>query len=311
MNRYASVALVAPAIVTLGASPIARAQQPAAPDSSGYVAANGVNYWFEVHGKGEPLLLLHGGLFSTGMFGPTLTKLAASRRVIGVDLHGHGHTALGARQKIDLVDIGRDLAVVVEKLGLRQVDVVGYSFGGGAAFQLAAQYPALVRRLVLVSTPYAQNGFFPEMLPQQAAVSGAMADAMKESPMYKSYIAVAPKPQDFPRLLDAMGEFMRQPYDWSADVAKLKMPVMLVFGDADMIRPEHEVKFYQLLGGGLKDAGWNRESMSRNRLAILPDLTHYEIFASPKLGETVRPFLDGQSGARTWAEQVSAQGKNK
>jgi pimeloyl-ACP methyl ester carboxylesterase len=129
--------------------------------------------------------------------------------------------------------------------------------------------------------------------------------------MYKSYVAVAPRPEDFPRLLDAMGEFMRQPYDWSADVSKLKMPVMLVFGDADMIRPEHEVKFYQLLGGGLKDAGWNRESMSRNRLAILPDLTHYEIFASPRLGETVRPFLDGQSGARTWAEQVSAQGKNK
>ena len=95
-----------------------------------------------------------------------------------------------------------------------------------------------------------------------------------------------------------MGESMRQSYDWSADVAKLKMPVMLVFGDADMVRPEHQVKFYQLLGGGLKDAGWNRESMPRNRLAILPDLTHYDIFASPRLAETVRPFLDGQSGAQ-------------
>ena len=79
--------------------------------------------------------------------------------------------------------------------------------------------------------------------------------------MYKSYVAVAPKPDEFPRLLDAMGESMRQTYDWSADVAKLKMPVMLVFGDGDMVRPEHEIKFYQLLGGGLKDAGWNRESM--------------------------------------------------
>jgi len=105
-----------------------------------------------------------------------------------------------------------------------------------------------------------------------------------------------------------MGEYMRQPYDWSADVAKLKMPVMLVFGDADMVRPEHEIKFYQLLGGGLKDAGWNRESMPRNRLAILPDLTHYEIFASARLAETVRPFLDGQSGARTWADVVKGQG---
>ena len=129
--------------------------------------------------------------------------------------------------------------------------------------------------------------------------------------MYKSYVAVAPKPDEFPRLLDAMGEYMRQSYDWSADVAKLKMPVMLVFGDADMVRPEHQIKFYQLLGGGLKDAGWNRESMPRNRLAILPDLTHYDIFASPRLAETVLPFLDGQSGARSWAEQVKAQAQNK
>ena len=125
--------------------------------------------------------------------------------------------------------------------------------------------------------------------------------------MYKSYVAVAPKPDDFPRLLDAMGELMRQSVDWSADVAKLKMPVMIVFGDADMVRPEHQVKFYQLLGGGLKDAGWNRESMPRNRWAVLPDLTHYEIFAAPRLGETVRPFLDGKSGAKTWAEQAQAQ----
>jgi pimeloyl-ACP methyl ester carboxylesterase len=268
------------------------------PDTSGYIAANGVNYWFEIRGKGEPLLLLHGGLFTTELFGPVLTKLAENRRVIGVHLHGHGRTALGTR-KINLVDIGRDLGVVVQKLGLRQVDVMGYSFGGGAALQLALQHPAVVRRLVLVSTPYAQSGFFPEMLPQQAAVSAAAADAMKDTPMYKSYVAVAPRPQDFPRLLDAMGEFMRQPYDWSASVKQLSMPVMLVYGDADMIRPEHIISFYHLLGGGLKDAGWMREHMSKARLAILPDLTHYEIGAAPILAATVLPFLNGETGPKS------------
>jgi pimeloyl-ACP methyl ester carboxylesterase len=294
MTRHFRTALIAVA-ASVAAVSIAQAQQPVAkPDTSGYIAANGVDYWFEIRGNGEPLLLLHGGLFSTELFGPVLTKLAETRRVIGVDLQGHGHTALG-RPKISLVDIGRDLAVVVQKLGLRQVDAMGYSFGAGAALQLAFQYPALVRRLVVVSAPYAQDGFFAEMLPQQAAVSSAIADQMKETPMYKSYVAIAPRPQDFPRLLDAMGEYMRQPYDWSASVKQLSMPVMLVYGDADMIRPEHIVSFYKLLGGGLRDAGWTRENMSRNRLAILPDLTHYEVGASPILATTVLPFLNGQT----------------
>jgi len=292
MTSQSRIAFTTAAAVTIAVAPVARAQHAVSkPDSSGYVAVNGVDYWFEIRGRGEPLLLLHGGLFTTELFGPVLTKLAENRRVIGVHLQGHGRTALGTR-KINLVDIGRDLGVVIQKLGLRQVDVMGYSFGGGAALQLAAQHPTLVRRLVLVSTPYAQSGFFPEMLPQQAAVSGAMADAMKDTPMYKSYVAVAPRPQDFPRLLDAMGEYMRQPYDWSATVKQLTMPVMLVYGDADMIRPEHYVSFYQLLGGGLKDAGWMREHMSKNRLAILPDLTHYEVGAAPILAATVLPFLN-------------------
>jgi pimeloyl-ACP methyl ester carboxylesterase len=298
MIRRSLMAFVAAAVALFALAPAAHTQEPLSkPDSSGYVTANGVDYWFEIRGKGEPLLLLHGGLMSTGGFGSTLTKLAESRRVIGVDLQGHGRTALGNR-KISLVDIGRDLAVVVQKLGLRQVDAMGYSFGGGAAMQLAFQHPALVRRLVVVSAPYAQNGFFAEMLPQQAAVGAAMADAMKDSPMYKAYAAIAPRPQDFPRLLDAMGEYMRQPYDWSASVKQLAMPVLLVYGDADMIRPDHIVAFYQMLGGGLRDAGWMRENMSRNRLAILPDLTHYEVGAAPILAPTVLPFLNGQTGPK-------------
>jgi pimeloyl-ACP methyl ester carboxylesterase len=298
MTSRSSFTVIAAVLASFAVAPPLHAQQPGPrPDSSGYVAANGVDYWFEVHGKGEPLLLLHGGLFSTGMFGPTLTKLAESRRVIGVDLHGHGHTALGNR-KISAIDIGRDLGVVLQKLGLRQVDVMGYSFGGTSALQLAFQHPELVRRLVVVSAPYAQNGFFAEMLPQQAAVSAAMADAMKDTPIYKAYAAIAPRPQDFPRLLDAMGEFMRQDYDWSASVKQLPMPVMLVYGDADMTRPDHIVSFYQLLGGGLRDAGWMREHVSKNRLAILPDVTHYEMGTTPLLVSTVLPFLDGKTGPK-------------
>src|SRR5438093_374927 len=259
---------------------------------SGHAAVNGVNYYYAIYGSGEPLLLLHGGLFHTEMFGLTLTKLAMTRQVVGVDLQGHGRTPLGDRE-ISLIDMGNDMAGVFKKIGYDKVDVLGYSMGGGVAFQFAVRHPQMVRRLVLVSTPFAQDGFYPEMLPQQAALGAAMAEQMKETPIYKSYAAIAPHPEEFPKLLDQMGAYMRKPYDWSADVRKLTMPVMLIYGDSDMFRPEHEVKFYQLLGGGLQDAGWQREHMSQNRLAILPDVTHYEMGVAPQMVDAALPFLSG------------------
>ncbi len=203
------------------------------PSKSGHAAVNGVNYYYAIYGTGEPLLLLHGGMFHIEMFGPNLTKLAQSRQVIGVDLQGHGRTPLGDRE-ISLVDIGNDMAGVLKKLGYDKADVLGYSMGGGVALQFAIQHPEMVRRLVLVSTPFSQEGFYPEMLPQQAALSAAMAEQMKETPMYKSYMAIAPHPEEFPKLLDQMGAYMRKPYDWSAEVKKLTMPVMLIYGDSDM-----------------------------------------------------------------------------
>jgi pimeloyl-ACP methyl ester carboxylesterase len=286
----------------------AQSAATAGPMKSGHVEANGVSYYYEVHGQGEPLLLLHGGLGSIAMFGPVLPALAAGRQVIAVDLHGHGRTALGSRP-ISLIDMGDDMAVVLERLGYPQVDVLGYSMGAGVGFRLAVQHPERVRRLALVSGSFARDGFYAEMLPMQAQVGAGMAEAMKNTPMYQSYAAVAPHPEDFPRLLDRMGELMRTPFDWSEDVKQLTMPVILVYGDSDMYRPEHIVRFYQLLGGGLRDGGWQRENMSRNRLAILPDLTHYEIFFAPQMAATVLPFLNGVSGSRSWAEQVGQGGR--
>lgn len=309
MMGLAAAALVAlPAVTNAQEERVteAAAKSESALKKSGRVVANDVSYYYEIRGAGEPLLLLHGGLGSIGMFGPVLSLLEAEREVIAVDLHGHGRTPLGDRP-IRLQDIGDDLAVVLQALGYEQVDVMGYSFGAGAAFRLAVQHPGQVRRLVLVSAGFAQDGFYPEMLPQQAQVGAAMAEMMKETPMYQSYAAIAPDPSEFPRLLDAMGELMRIEFDWSEDVKSLRMPVMLVYGDSDMYRLEHVVEFYRLLGGGARDAGWMREHMSPNRLAILPDLTHYEIFAAPVLAHTVLPFLNGTSNVRSWAEQVQGR----
>lgn len=313
MSKFATMLLLACAAGTFAAPAAASAARPEphhavaavpAATKSGHLVINDVDYYYEVHGQGEPLLLLHGGLGSIDMLGPVLAKLAETRQVIAVDLHGHGRTALGDRP-FRLESIGDDMAELVRKLGHGQVDVMGYSLGGGVAFRMAVQEPESVRRLVMVSTPFSDDGFYPGIRAQQNALTGEMAPMMRDTPMYKSYAAVAPKVEDFPRLLDVLGDYMRQHYDWSADVAKLQMPVMLVYGDGDMFRPEHEIRFYQLLGGGLQDAGWQRETLSKNRLAILPDLTHYDIFASPRLATTVLPFLDGRSDARSWAEQVA------
>jgi pimeloyl-ACP methyl ester carboxylesterase len=295
-----------------GGAPGGAASAPAKPSAakasvatrSGRQKIDGIDYYYELHGAGEPLLLLHGGLGSIEMLGPVLTKLAESRQVIAVDLQGLGRTPLGSRP-FRLESIGNDMAELTRRLGFSRVDVMGYSLGGGVALRLALQKPEAVRRLVLVSTPFSDAGFYPEIRAQQRQLSAQAAPMMKDTPMYQSYAAIAPEPAEFPRLLDAIGGYMQQPYDWSAEVRQLKLPVMLVYGDSDMFLPEHEIEFYQLLGGGLRDAGWQREHLSQNRLAILPDLTHYDIFSTPRLATSVLPFLNGQSDATSWKQQVA------
>ncbi len=277
---------------------------------AGRVNANGIDYYYEIHGEGEPLLVLHGGLGSSNLFGPSPALLGAGRQVIAVDLHGHGRTPLGDRP-ISLIDMGDDMAVLLERLGYGQVDAIGYSLGAGVAFRLAVQHPELVRRLVLVSAGFRPDGFYAEMRSQQAQMSAAAAERMKGTPMHEHYAAVAPHPEDFPRLLDRMGELMRQDFDYSEDAKGLRMPVMLVYGDSDMFRPEHMVEFYHLLGGGLRDGGWTGEDMSQNRLAILPGQTHYDVFASAALVPTVLPFLNGamEPGSGSERAEAAAQGE--
>lgn len=276
------------------------------PVESGQVEVNGLSYHYQIYGEGQPLLLLHGGLGTIEMFSPILPMLSEDRRVIAVDLHGHGRTELGDRS-VDLVDMGRDLGLLVEALGYEQVDVMGYSMGGGVAAQMAVQGPERVRRLVLVSTPAAKDGFYPDIVAQMHEIGGDTAEFLRNTPMYESYAAVAPKVEDFPKLLGAMGEMVRRPGAYALEVEQLTMPVLLIYGDADMFRLEHVVEFYKRLGGGRGDAGWMRENMPRNRLAILPDLTHYEIFMSPLMAKTALSFLDGMDNRPVWSGQKQGQ----
>lgn len=256
-----------------------------------YASVNGIRLYYEIHGTGRPLILLHGGLGAIEMFGPNLPALAKGRQVIAVDLQGHGRTA-DIDRPIDPKLVAEDIAALIDHLKLDRPDVMGYSFGAWVALHVAARHPDKVRKLVFASAPFKRSGFYPEMLPQQAAVSGAIADQMRETPMYQLYSAIAPRPQDFPRLLDKMGAFMRSEYDYTEQVKQLRAPTLIVAGDADMVPPAHAVEMFGLLGGGKRDAGWDGSARPASRLAILPGLTHYNVFADPDLAAAVIPFLD-------------------
>jgi pimeloyl-ACP methyl ester carboxylesterase len=162
------------------------------------------------------------------------------------------------------------------------------------ALQTAIRHPARVRKLALVSIPFASNGWYPEVQQAFQHLGSAVAEMMRPSPVYQTYAAVAPRPEQFPQLLDKVGELQRRSYDWSPDVARLAMPAMLVYADADSFPPAHIVRFFELLGGGQRDAGWDGSAAPRSRLAILPGQTHYNIFESTALLGAVEPFLDAR-----------------
>jgi pimeloyl-ACP methyl ester carboxylesterase len=256
-----------------------------------FAPVNGINLYYEVYGTGDPLILLHGGLGSIEMFGEVVPLLAKGRHVIAIDLQAHGRTA-DIDRPLSFQHMADDIAALIQRLGLGKADVMGYSLGGGAALQTAIRHANLVRRLVLVSTPFKRAGWYPEILAGQEQMGPEAAETMKQTPMYQAYASLAPQPDDWPVLLTKISKLLKQDYDWSKGVSTIKTPTLLVYGDADAIPPAHAVQFYELLGGGKADAGWDRSGMSTARLAILPGLTHYDIFASPLLTSTVAQFLD-------------------
>ena len=258
-----------------------------------YAEVNGIKLYYETHGAGRPLILLHGGLGSGEMFGPILPVLAEHHQVVTVDLQGHGRTA-DIDRPIDIRLLAGDIAALIDHLGLAKPDVVGYSLGGGVALQTAAQYPAKVRRLVVASANIRPDAIYPEIRAQQNQVNAAAAEFMKDTPMYQLYQRVAPHPEDFPRLLTKLGEAMSKDFDFTEEVRGLRVPTLIVAADADMAPPSHYVEVFKLLGGGLKDGGWMGEGRPKggHALAILPGLTHYNIFSSPLFAAATLAFLE-------------------
>ena len=179
-----------------------------------YADVNGVHLYYETHGEGRPMILLHGGLTSGEMFAPILPTLAATHQVIVVDLQGHGRTA-DVDRPLDMALMADDVAALIDHLGLDRPDVVGFSLGGGVALHTGFRHPEKVGRLVAASAHIRRDAVYPELLAQQGQVGAAAVEYMKDTPMYELYQRVAPRPEDFPRLLDKIGEAMRTDFDFT------------------------------------------------------------------------------------------------
>jgi len=255
-----------------------------------YADVNGLSLYYEEHGSGAPLVLLHGGVAGSEIFAPIVPALAAGRRVIAVDLQGHGRTGEIDRPLRPELLAG-DVAALIGQLGLERADVLGYSLGGVVAFRLAVEHPERVHRLILVSIPFRRDGSHPEVVAAFDAFSPDVAEPMKQSPAYQHYAQHAPRPDDWGEHIAKTSELLKDDYDWTDDVPKIAARTLLVYADADSIRPDHIVEFFGRLGGGLRDAGWDGANRPANQLAILPGTTHYDLHLSPALPAAVLSFL--------------------
>ena len=289
---------IQPPLAPVGASAGPATGEPAARSPGAYAPVNGLEIYYETHDPEHspendpvtsahpPLILLHGGVGGIEMFGPNLPALATTRRVIAVELQGHGRTAdIDRPLRYDLM--ADDVAALITHLGLTTVDVMGYSLGGGVAVQTAIRHPDAVRKLVVVSAACRRAAFYPEVLATMDRLGPAFGDGMKKSPLATRYPAI-----DWLPLFGKLGDLLRQPYDWSADVAALRPQTMLVYADADSVQLSSIVEFYRLLGGGQRDGGLDGSGRAAARLAIVPGATHYDLLSTSVVAELVRPFLD-------------------
>ncbi|HEY0606072.1 MAG TPA: alpha/beta hydrolase [Herpetosiphonaceae bacterium] len=269
--------------------PNAEGQAANTPANGKYAPVNGLNLYYEIHGSGEPLILLHGGVTPSEVLGANLEELIKHRQVITPHVQAHGHTR-DIDRPLRTETMADDIAALIAHLGLAQVDLMGFSLGGGVALQTAIRHPALVRKLVVVSAPMRRNASYPEVLASFDAMSSNaphIAASVKQSPLAEMY-----PDADWELIFTKVGDLVSRDYDWSDQVAGITAPTMLVFADADSILPEHMVEFYRLLGGGRRDAGLDGSLRPAAQLAIVPGTTHYTIMSTAQVAQLVVPFLN-------------------
>jgi pimeloyl-ACP methyl ester carboxylesterase len=264
-----------------------QAKETPAMSNANFADVNGQHVFYSVQGAGKPLILLHGGI-NPDCFGSNPAELAKGRQVIAVHLQAHGRTP-DTDRPLRCETMGDDVAALIGHLKLAKADVMGYSLGADVALQTAIRHPEVVDRLVLVSGTMRQDGSYPEVVAafnQLGANAAKLGGNVKASPLAQAYPDV-----DWTKLFSKVGDLTKRPFDWSADIAKVQARTLLVFADADSIRPEHMVEFWKALGGGRRDAGIDGSLRPANQFAIVPNTTHYSLAVEPVLPEIIERFL--------------------
>jgi pimeloyl-ACP methyl ester carboxylesterase len=249
-----------------------------------YALVNGLEMYYEIHGSGQPLVVLPGSFWTIEAMGELVPQLAATRRVIAVERQGHGHTA-DIERPLRYEWLADDIAALIRHLGLEQADIFGYSLGGGVGLQTAIRHPELVRKLALASTAFKRDGWYPEDLAAMAAMS---AEAFAGTPIHDAYLQTSPVPEAWPTVVAKVRQLVTSDYDWTAGLAALKTPTLILVGDADGLRLTHVVEFFGLLGGGQADG--DLAGLPRASLAVLPATTHVG-WAPPFHGIITRTHL--------------------
>lgn len=253
-----------------------------------YASVNGLELYYEVHGSGQPLVLLHGAFSAIGTsFGQMLPGLAASRQVIGVDLQGHGHTA-DIDRPLSIDNMAEDVVALLRHLKIESADLFGYSMGSGVALQVALTHPELVRKLVLASVSYNNAGLHPGLMDGMEQLQPEM---LMGSPWHDEYMRIAPRPDDFRNLVAKMTVLNTSYEDIPDEVIRgIKAPTLIIAGDSDIVQPEHAVAMFRLLGGGVMG---DAVGLPNSRLAILPGTTHVTVVSrSDLIVPMVNEFLD-------------------
>lgn len=257
--------------------------------STGYADVNGIRLYHEIHGEGEPVVLIHGGFTTIGEMATWVETLASTRKVIAVEMQGHGHTA-DTDRPLSFTTLAADISALLEHLEMPMADIVGHSFGGAVALRTAIQSPEKVRRLVVISSPHARSAWYAEARQGMSQVGASLAEPLLRTPTGQ-LSRQWPEPERFPHFLDKMGKLMSEDYDWSDSIAALPMPALLVFADNDSVSQRAVAEFFALVGGGVKEPGWQNTKLSNSRLAIVPGYSHYNLQSSPEVPKIVEKFL--------------------